>query len=75
LQLARFGLILATAAPTPRAERRSVDALNSWFDQFSNTPSGAILMFLAVFLMRVALDSKSRKRRRSDGEEGRRKQA
>jgi hypothetical protein len=42
-----------------------VDPLNAWYDQFVNTPVGALLTFLLIFLMRVALDDRLRRRDRA----------
>jgi hypothetical protein len=50
-----------------------VEILDTWFDSFISTPTGAILMFLLVFLARVAVDQRQWKRRRSDEDRPRKK--
>lgn len=50
-----------------------MDALDSWFDSFTNTPVGAVIMFLAIFLMRVTIDDVRRRRDRSERDKKRRK--
>lgn len=39
-----------------------MEALNRWFQEQTSTPVGSILMFLLVFLFRLALDHETRKR-------------
>jgi hypothetical protein len=39
-----------------------VDWLSKWFDDQTSTPTGSILLFLLVFLVRITLDTWARKR-------------
>lgn len=34
----------------------NMDALNKWFQQYTETPAGSLLLFLLVFVTRLALD-------------------
>lgn len=39
-----------------------VQDLNRWFEQVANTPAGSAILFLLVFLSRLAIDRWDRKR-------------
>lgn len=39
-----------------------MDWLDKWFTDATETPAGSILLFLLVFMTRIALDQWSRKR-------------
>lgn len=53
----------------------SMDKLNDWFNEQSQTPAGSLLVFLLVFLVRISLDRwltqrERRKKARRKGQTG-----
>lgn len=53
---------MAAHGRTGAEEQIGVDQLNKWFWEVSETPIGSVVLFVGVFLTRIAIDQWSRKR-------------
>lgn len=50
-------------ANLPAERGVNVEELNRWFDEYTSTPVGSLVLFALVFLARVSLDRWDRRRK------------